>query len=55
MRIVSIDSLGVRSGAIIGIRLDNIIVPEPGGPSISRLQPPTLNCEMESAQYPAVA
>ncbi len=37
---VSIDSLDVRSGRIVGTRLASIVLPEPGGPIISRLWPP---------------
>lgn len=37
MRVVSMDSAGVSSGRIVGIRLASIVLPLPGGPSISRL------------------
>ena len=39
-RVVSIDSEAVRSGKMVGKRLASIVLPDPGGPSISRLCAP---------------
>ena len=37
MRVVSIDSVAVSVGMIVGIRLASIVLPEPGGPIINKL------------------
>jgi hypothetical protein len=40
MRVVSIDSAAESGGRIVGIRFASIVLPPPGGPTMTQLCPP---------------